>query len=134
VLEADCMNCQLIQASLSEKRKRLVVIGAISDPQKTISLMREHDPDVAVVRARLPGGPLDGFVFLRRVPSLKLRTRTILLLDSPDAELIVDVFCFGAGGVVFRNDALETLVYSCGLQGTDLGQQPSARIPFICSH
>jgi len=103
------MNCQLIQDSLRRGRSRITVVGTTIDAAQALSMLKEREPDVAVVSARLVTGAVDGFGLVRNIHSLRLRTRIVVLLDSRDRELVVDAFRFGAHGVVFRDEPVRIL-------------------------
>ncbi|MGH9575387.1 MAG: LuxR C-terminal-related transcriptional regulator [Candidatus Acidiferrales bacterium] len=109
IAEANQMNCQLIQDSLCRGRSRITVVGATIDAVVALSLLKEREPDVAIISARLVTGPVDGFALLRNIHSLRLRTRIVVLLDSRDRELVVDAFRFGAHGVIFRDEPVRIL-------------------------
>jgi DNA-binding NarL/FixJ family response regulator len=109
IVEANRMNCQLIRDSLQRGRSRIEVVGATIDPVQAISALKEREPDVAIVSARLVSGASDGFVLVRNIRSLKLRTRIIVLLDARNRELVVDAFRFGAHGIVFRDESVKIL-------------------------
>lgn len=120
IAEANRMNCQLIEDSLRRGRSRIGVIGATTDAAQALSILKEREPDVAIISARLHTGPLDGFGLVRDVHSLKLKTRIVVLLDSRDKNLVVDAFRFGAHGVVFRDEPVKILA-KC-LRAVNAGQ------------
>jgi DNA-binding NarL/FixJ family response regulator len=103
------MNCQLIQSAFRRGRRRVVVAGTTVDTASALSGLKECQPDVVIVSAQLISGPTDGFALVRDIHSLRLRTRIIMLLESRERDLVVDAFRFGAHGVVFRDEPLETL-------------------------
>ncbi len=109
IAEANRMNCQLIQDSLRRGRSRIRVIGSTIEAAHALSLLKESEPDVAIVSARLVTGPIDGFGLVRNIRGLGLRTRIVVLLDSRDRELVVDAFRFGAHGVVFRDEPVKII-------------------------
>lgn len=109
IAEANRMNCQLIQEAFRRDRRRVSVAGSTVDIAQALSALKEQEPDVAIVSARLVTGPIDGFALVRNIHSLKLRTRIVMLLDTRDQELVVDAFRFGAHGVVFRDEPVKIL-------------------------
>ena len=54
----------------------------------------------------------EGYRVLRELRLLHARTRAIMLLESRSRETVVDAFRFGAHGVIFRDEPLETLAKS----------------------
>lgn len=109
IVEANRMNCQLIRDSLQRGRSRIEVVGATTDPVHAVSALKEGEPDVAIVSAKLVSGPSDGFVLVRNIRSLKLRTRIVVLLDARNRGLVVDAFRFGAHGIIFRDEPVKIL-------------------------
>jgi DNA-binding NarL/FixJ family response regulator len=74
-----------------------------------LALLREHEPDIAIISAQLEDGPLEGYHVLRELRCLRSKTRAIILLGSRERELVTDAFRCGAHGVIFRDEPLETL-------------------------
>lgn len=109
IAESNQLNCQLIQSVFRRGRQKVVVAGATVDTDQALSVLKDRQPDVAIISPRLVSGPADGFALVRHIHSLKLRTRVIMLLDSRERELIVDAFRFGAHGVVFRDEPLRII-------------------------
>jgi DNA-binding NarL/FixJ family response regulator len=109
IAEANQMNCQLVASALRPKRYRVAVAASAVDSIRTVSLLKEIKPDVAVVSAQLQDGPVAGYTVLKELRALKSKTRAVMLLDARKRELVVDAFRFGAHGVVFRDEPVETL-------------------------
>jgi DNA-binding NarL/FixJ family response regulator len=74
-----------------------------------IALLKESEPDIAVISAQLEEGPTEGYQVLRELRSLGSRTRAIMLLDSRAREVVIDAFRSGARGVIFRDEPLKML-------------------------
>ena len=109
IAESSSFNCQLLDAALRRKHKAFAVIGSAMESRQALALIEERKPDVAVISARLEGGPLDGYRVLNALRSSQLDTRAILLLDSRERDLVIDAFRCGAHGVIFRDERIETL-------------------------
>lgn len=103
------MNCQLIERAFRPRRYRLAIVASATDSTQALDVLKEHEPDVAVISAHLGDGPLEGFQLLRNLRALRLKTRATLLLETRDREIVVDAFRCGAHGVVFRDEPLDTL-------------------------
>jgi two-component system nitrate/nitrite response regulator NarL len=112
VVEANYMNCQLVESALRRRRNGIGVIASAVASSDALGLLKQHEPDVAVISAELQDGPLEGYRVLREVQLLQSRTRTIMLLDSREREPIIDAFRCGARGVVLRDEPLEALAKS----------------------
>jgi len=109
IAEANQMNCQLVASALRPRRYRVAVVASAVDSLHALTLLKELQPDVAVISAQLQQGPLEGYHVLRELRAARTRTRAIMLLDSRDRELVIDAFRFGAQGVIFRDEPLEIL-------------------------
>lgn len=109
VVSSGEMNCQLIERAFRPRRYGLSIVASATDSARALSLLKEHEPDVAVISDHLDGGPLEGFQLLRELRGLRLKTRATILLETRDHDMVVDAFRCGAHGVVFRDEPLETL-------------------------
>ena len=109
VVEANHLNCQLVESALRLRRNGIVVMGSAVSAGDALGLLKQHEPDVAVVSAGLQDGPLDGYRVLHELHLLRSRTRAIMLLDSRERESVIDAFRCGARGLVFRDEPLEIL-------------------------
>jgi DNA-binding NarL/FixJ family response regulator len=109
IAEANHLNCQLVESAFRFRSTRVSVIASAVESDDARALLREHDPDVAVVSAQLQDGPLEGYRVLRELRSSQSKTRAIMLLDSRERELVIDAFRCGARGVFFRDEPFETL-------------------------
>ena len=67
-------------------------------------------PDVAIISETLGGVRGRGFEILRKLRAAVPKTRTVILLDSSERNLVVEAFRSGARGVFCRNDPLKMLV------------------------
>lgn len=66
-------------------------------------------PDVAIISETLGGTRGRGFEILRELRTAVPQTRTVMLLDSGERNLVVEAFRSGARGVFCRSDPLEML-------------------------
>jgi len=112
IAEANQMNCQLVASAFRPSRYRVAVVASATESMRALALLKEIQPDVAVISAQLKEGPLEGYRVLRELRLLHARTRAIMLLESRSRETVVDAFRFGAHGVIFRDEPLETLAKS----------------------
>ncbi|HEY0704940.1 MAG TPA: response regulator transcription factor [Candidatus Acidoferrales bacterium] len=109
IAEASEMYCQLVQSAFRPRRYRVGVLATAVKSVHAIKLLKERQPDVAIISAQLHDGPLAGFGVLRELRALQSRTRAVMLLSSRERNLVVDAFRSGAHGVIFRDEPLETL-------------------------
>lgn len=109
IADASRMNCQLVERALRPKNNRMAVVGSAVRGDQALQLIRDKQPDVAVVSTQLHDSALEGYRVLRDLRAASVRTRGILLLNSRDREFVVDAFRCGARGVIFRDEPVETL-------------------------
>jgi DNA-binding NarL/FixJ family response regulator len=109
VAQRTAMAGQLLCRALKEQRKHLVVVGCTETPNEFLKQVAEHEPDVAVVSSSLDNDPQGGIKILRELRVCSPTTRPILLLDSSDAEHVIDAFSAGAKGVACQTDPFELL-------------------------
>ena len=109
VAEASEMYCQLVESAFRPRRFRVSVVASAVESVRAVSLLKEREPDVAIISAQLHEGPLAGFAVLRELRSLQSKTRAVMVLSSRERGLVIDAFRSGAHGVIFRDEPLETL-------------------------
>ena len=95
---ADCNEIFLGQmAEVVDKDEELCLMGAVRDGGDMYKLIRNKEPDVAVVDLVMTG--MDGFSLLERVhkdPEIKRKPRFILTSNINNERIIQDTFCLGA--------------------------------------
>jgi DNA-binding NarL/FixJ family response regulator len=109
IAESNYMNCQLVESVFRPKRSHVKVVASTVESTHALTLVKETEPDVAIISAHLREGPLEGYRLLRALRSLQFKTRAIMLLDSREPDFVIDAFRCGAHGVVFRDEPLEIL-------------------------
>ena len=109
IAEANQLNCQLLANALHPKRYHLEVSATATDSKTTLALLKENKPDVAIISAQLQDGALAGYTVLQELRAMQSKTRAIMLLEARTREPVVDAFRFGAHGVIFRDEPVETL-------------------------
>jgi DNA-binding NarL/FixJ family response regulator len=103
------MNCQLVEAAFRPRRNRVSIVARAVASGRALALLKEIQPDIVIVSAELQDGPHEGYRVLRALRELQSRTRAIMLLSSREPESVIDAFRFGAHGVIFRDEPIETL-------------------------
>ncbi len=115
VADSNRMGCQLLAAALKHRPYHFNVITYAVNSAEILNAVMKHAPHVALISVNLQDGPLIGFKVLRELRAAHLKTRVIMLLDSPDRDLVVDAFRAGAHGIFYRADSIGRLckcVYS----------------------
>jgi len=109
--DASRMASQLIASQLrSSRNPRFEAILPVCFTSKTIvdEIIRTV-PEVALVSGAMHDGSFAGYSVLRTIQSLNLPTRSILLLEDCERDLVIDAFRSGARGVFSRAESSEQL-------------------------
>lgn len=101
VADATPMDCQLVSQAI-QRHNHFRVIGRVFNSSEIISAVRQFQPDVAVISARLQDGAFAGLQALRELRALQPRSRIVIVLDSNERELVVEAFLNRARGVFCR--------------------------------
>jgi DNA-binding NarL/FixJ family response regulator len=109
VAEASEMYCQLVESAFRPRRFRVSVVASAVEAVRAVNLLKEREPDVAIISDQLHEGPSAGFAVLRELRALQTKTRAVMLLSSRERAPIIDAFRSGAHGVIFRDEPFETL-------------------------
>src|SRR5579863_8851467 len=109
--EATLVNCELMERALRhEFRGSHVSVTACAVASKEVlELVKRQMPDVALISAHLPDGPLAGFLVLRSLRVMWPKSRIVMLVDRPTQELVVDTFRYRAHGLFRRTESFKTL-------------------------
>jgi DNA-binding NarL/FixJ family response regulator len=75
------------------------VVTSVTTAQEVLETAGSVDLSVALISANLADGPLSGFAALRHLRESAPHVKTVLLLDSPEPNLVFDAFRAGAKGV-----------------------------------
>ena len=108
VLVADStpLTGRLIADVLRRDRRFAIIDASGSSVLPTAASLK---PDVAIISETLEGARGRGFEILIKLRAAVPKTRTVMLLDSAERNLVVEAFRSGARGVFCRNDALKML-------------------------
>ena len=109
VAEANQMGGQLMSEAFRGQDRRMQVEDVTVDSSSVVRALEKKRPQVAIISARLPDGPVAGFKVLQDMRAAKYSFPTVLLLDSQDRELIIEGFRAGARGVFCRSKPFEAL-------------------------
>lgn len=103
------MDCQLLKGVFTRSRSYFRVVGCAVSVTEITRCMNSCEVDIALISESLQEGPLEGFRVLCKLRSSYPQTKFIVLLKSPDQDLVVDAFRAGARGVFCRMEPLNAL-------------------------
>jgi DNA-binding NarL/FixJ family response regulator len=99
---------ELMQAALSRARG-IHCVGCVTNCDQLVPAL-QLAPDVVLISAQLGDGAEAGYQALRITRDFDPRLRSVLLLDTPSPQRVVDAFRAGARGVFQRTDSLPHLL------------------------
>jgi len=106
VAERSSMQCELLARALRAEHE-FEIVGTASNSRDALRLLHQFEPGVAIVSADLQDGSGIGLEVIAQVRARNFRTRTVVLLDRSDRQLVVAAFRRGARGVFFREQPYE---------------------------
>lgn len=98
VAHHNVMSSELIYSAF-ERRTGFNVVGRALTTSDLVESLESLEPDVCLISTRLQDGPAAGFAALRHLRGTRPSVRSVMLLDAPDPQFIVDSFRGGARGV-----------------------------------
>jgi two-component system nitrate/nitrite response regulator NarL len=101
VADATRMDCQLVSDAI-QRHSHFRVIGHVTSSSEVISAVRNAQPDVAVISARLRDGASAGLWALQGLRALHARSRIVMLLDKDERQMVVEAFLNGTRGIFCR--------------------------------
>jgi DNA-binding NarL/FixJ family response regulator len=110
VLIADStpMGTELLAGAV-ERDSKFHIIRSIAGDGELMQVAAQERPVVAVISAGLSGDASKGCEIARELQLASRATKTILLMDHPHRELVVEAFRAGARGVFCRAGSIEEL-------------------------
>ncbi len=106
------MYCDLLRMAFCAVRDHFHVVGAASSTAEILTVLQECRPQVAIISDHLEDGPLTGIRILPEIRRVNPATRILLVMGTPDRELVTEAFRFGADGVFCRNSPFDLLCKS----------------------
>lgn len=107
--ESSVLACQLLSDALRRLDESIEILACESDSRGFLLRLAECQPDIALISSTLCDGSVAGFKVLYEMRAQYPAVRPIIVLDTPDKDLIVTAFRTGALGTVFRTDPIDLL-------------------------
>ena len=112
ISESTRMHCDLLRKAFDSVRHRFQVVASGCSTAEILTALQENRPQVAIISSDLPDELLAGIRILPRIRRTYPDTRVLVTMGSPNRELVIDAFRFGAHGVFCRNDRFDLLCKS----------------------
>ncbi len=103
VFDSHRMGTQLLRNTLSRDSRFEVLAADTASPERAACA------DVTLVSTSLHDGPLKGIDFVRKLRSIRPDAKAVVLIDSADRDLVMEVFRAGARGVFCRDQSSKLL-------------------------
>lgn len=103
------MHCDLLQKAFYAVRQRFQVVAVASSTAEVLSTLQQERPQVVAISSDLQDGPLSGLRILPEIRRTYPETKILVVMASPNREVVVDAFRLGAVGVFNRNHSFELL-------------------------
>jgi DNA-binding NarL/FixJ family response regulator len=106
------MHCDLLRKAFHSVRQRFHVVAFASSTEEVLTALQQNRPQVAVISSDLQDGAQSGLRMLPQIRRTHPETKILVVMASPNKEVIVDAFRFGAVGVFSRNGPFDQLCKS----------------------
>jgi len=110
--DSNQMTCRLMSEALS-KEPGVSVVASATDFESLLRSVQAVKPDIALISAQLPGGPLRPKNGEASAPIAMLSCPWVLLLDESEPHTVVAAFRAGAKGVFSRTQSDIRLLAKC---------------------
>jgi DNA-binding NarL/FixJ family response regulator len=102
------IHSQLLAEAL-KRDPRFIVVGAPSSSEEFLEIASRTRPDVVIISVNLDDEATGGITLLREFHDRYPETPAVMLLDSPQREVVLDAFRSGARGIFSKHESLENL-------------------------
>lgn len=106
------MHCDLLLKAFYAVRQRFQVVAFASSKVEVLTSLQRDRPQVSVISSDLQDGPLSGLRILPEIRRNHPETKILVMMASPNKDVIIDAFRHGAVGVFSRNRPFELLCKS----------------------
>jgi DNA-binding NarL/FixJ family response regulator len=103
------MGCDIYAEALGRQSQCFQIVSCGTTIAEVLDAARNTEVDVALISVGLADGPLAGVASIAKLKEIAPGVRCLLLIDSPEQEIIVSAFRAGARGIVPRTGSLDGL-------------------------
>jgi DNA-binding NarL/FixJ family response regulator len=112
ISDATQMHCDLLRKAFYSVRQRFQVVAFACSTVDVLAALGQNRPQVAIISSDLQDGPLSGLRILPEIRKNYPDTKVVVVMASPNKDVVVDAFRFGAVGVFSRNGPFDLLCKS----------------------
>jgi DNA-binding NarL/FixJ family response regulator len=102
------IHSQLLAEAL-KRDPRFIIVGSPSGSEEFLEIASRTSPDVVIISVNLDDEPTGGITLLREFHDRHPQTPAVMLLDSPQRDIVLDAFRSGARGIFSKHESLENL-------------------------
>ena len=106
------MHCELLRKAFASVRHRFQIVAFASNKVDVLTALHQKRPQIAVISSDLQDGPLSGLRILPEIRKNYPETKILIVMMSPEKDLVIDAFRLGAVGVFSRNGPFDLLCKS----------------------
>ena len=88
-----------------KRHRHFQAVDSATTSREVLDAVKAVNPDVVLITATLADGPLSGFGALRQIRESYPDVKSVILLNAPESNLVVDAFRAGARGVFFLSES-----------------------------
>jgi DNA-binding NarL/FixJ family response regulator len=103
------LSCELMTAALRRHPQKVSVVAAAVDSAEIVNAYAAKKADVCVISWRLKDGASAGLAATRQLHAMHETARILMLIDSPEREVVVEAFRAGALGIFSREESFGEL-------------------------
>jgi two-component system, NarL family, nitrate/nitrite response regulator NarL len=103
-----CIHSELLADAL-KRDPGLSVMGSATSSAEFLEAAALTSPRVVIVSAHLDDDPQGGLATLRQFHEVSPHVPSIIMLDSPKREVVLEAFRAGARGIFSEHESLDTL-------------------------
>lgn len=109
IADETAMACQLLKNALAYRRLNFEVVACAVNRSEIMQSMTKQPPEVVLVGESLQDGAFVGLRVLSELRGSFPESRVIVMLKSPQRDLVLDAFRAGAKGVFCRTEPVAAL-------------------------
>jgi two-component system nitrate/nitrite response regulator NarL len=103
------MECQLLAQFLQATSPEFKIVGYSANSIEIEDLLKKQKPEIAIVSPNLSDGTLKGLDLVRKIRDSYSSTRSIVLLDVAEPQMVIYSFQAGAKGVFSQQQSMKAL-------------------------
>ena len=100
------MECQLLVQFLQSASPKFKIVGYSPNSVEVENILKDKKPDIAIVSPNLGDGPFKGLDLVRKIRDSYSSTRSIVLLDAAEPQMVIYSFQAGCKGVFSRERSM----------------------------